>query len=362
MKQMENPKLDGRGVKPEVPMGKKVVLVILALAVLAALVLAVRWYLDRRAHVGTDDAFVTGNLVQVGARIPGQVANLTVDEGSQVRSGQVVAQLDDTDLKAQVAQAQANLALAETGLAPGEQGVSLTAQESAAKIAQAEAGLAAAQANDEKARADLHRMKNLYKAGAVSRQQYEAATAGATAADSQLAATRAGLAAAQAGATQISIEQGGVKASQARIGQAEAALHLAELNLAHATITSPVDGTVVKRFVNAGEMVAPGQPLFDITQSNDVWVVANVEETDIHRVQVGAPVDITVDAYPGRHFKGHVADVIGATGSEFSLIPQNNAVGNFTKVVQRIPVRIDLDRPEPDLKPGMSAVVSIEAK
>ena len=147
--------------------------------------------------------------------------------------------------------------------------------------------------------------------------------------------------------------------SRAQIAQGMAAVDMAQLQVEHATITSPVDGTVARRMVNVGEHVQPGQGMFAISETGNAWVEAMVEETDVARVKAGEPVDVAVDAYPGKVFKGHVALVGAVSGAQFSLLPENNSEGNYTKVVQRIPVRINFDQPSDLLKPGMSVEVDI---
>ena len=166
---------------------------------------------------------------------------------------------------------------------------------------------------------------------------------------------------AHAGTEAVAIKAQGVNVDKARIAQAMAAVDMAELQVEHATITAPVDGIVARRMANVGEHVMPGQGLFAITQSGAAWIEALIQETDIARVHAGSPVNIYVDAYPGKVFKGHVALVNTVTGSQFSLLPEDNAQGNYTKVVQRIPVRVEFDQPSTLLKPGMSVEVDIKA-
>lgn len=355
---------------------RQVILAVLALVAMFLVMGAVKWWQQKLDFVSTDDAQVTGRLVDVSPRVAGQIVSMRVDEGQPVKAGQVIALVDDTGYKAEVAQAKANLEVAESTLESAQQGVSLQSLQSNSQQVEAAAVLSAARATATgaaasrlKAKQDYDRGRKLFESGAMALDQfqgvqaaYQDANARYTAAMHQVAAAQAALDLADSGNTQVVIRRDDVRTTQAKIDQARAALQLAELNLQHTQVKAPVPGIVVKRYVNAGEMVQPGQALLTLSESDDVWVVANVKETEIHRVGNGALVDLDVDAYPGQRFEGHVVEVIGATGSQFSLMPTNNAAGNFTKVVQRIPVRIDVDDPTHLLKPGMSVVVHIHAR
>ncbi|HEY9855569.1 MAG TPA: HlyD family secretion protein, partial [Stenomitos sp.] len=357
--------------KPPVPL-----LVVLGVGLVVGGGYGAKWWSHRQAFVSTEDAQVASNLVSISSRVPGRLAVLLVDEGQEVKAGQVIAKLDDTDFKAQLAQAEAALAVAKTGLKTSETGVSLQSAQSSTQIAQAEsgvraakAGLATATANAEKARADLSRVEKLYAAGGVSQQMLEAARtaatateAGVTAAKSQLSSVEEGLRMAQAGTQQVSIKKGSVETVQAQIAQAEAGVNMAKLALDHATITAPVDGIVARRIANVGEQVAPGQGIYSVTETDKVWIQSYIEETNIRRVHPDADVEVHVDAFPKETFHGKVTQIGAVTGSQFSLLPQNNAAGNFTKVVQRIPVKITVEDGQHQLKPGMSAVIDIDSR
>jgi membrane fusion protein (multidrug efflux system) len=349
---------------------------ILAIGLLVGGVYGGKWWMHRQAFVSTEDAQVAGNLITVSSRVPGRIGQLLVDEGQQVKAGQVVAVLDDTDFKAQLAQSEAGLAVARTGLKTSETGVSLQSTQTSTQIAQADsavraarAALTTAEANAEKAHADLVRIERLFEAGGISKQAYEAAKTGATAADSGVTATKSqlrsaeeGLRLANAGTQAVTIKRGGVETVQAQIAQAQAAVNLARLQLDHATITAPVDGVIARRMSNVGEQVSPGQGLFSLTETDKVWIASYIEETTISRVREGADVEVHIDAYPGKTFHGKVQQVGSVTGGQFSLLPANNAAGNFTKVVQRIPVKIAVEDQAHALKPGMSAVIDIDAR
>jgi membrane fusion protein (multidrug efflux system) len=216
-----------------------------------------------------------------------------------------------------------------------------------ARVGQAEAQVEQAQANALKARADLERLRPLAEQDIVSKQQLDAVQAGARAADAALAAAQAEL-----------------LAADARVGAARAARDQAALNLSYTHIIAPASGVVSKKTVEVGQLVQPGQPLMSVVPLEDVWLTANLKETQIEAVKPGDPADFTVDAYPGLHFSGHVESLSPATGARFSLLPPDNATGNFTKVVQRLPVRVRPDKIDPahPLRPGMSLVVTIQTK
>jgi membrane fusion protein (multidrug efflux system) len=322
---------------------------VLVLALVLGAVFTRQW-LSGRGLVSTDNAQVAGHVVPVLARVSGYVTAVNVNENQRARTGDVLVTIDDRDYKVHLAQTEADLEkeLASAGT-PGRTG------EAAAQIGAARATEAQAQANADHARTELKRASALAQTGAISQQELDAARAASLAADAQVAAAHDQIVAAQAGLT----------GAVARVASARAARDQAALQLSYTTIASPLDGVVSRKNVEIGELVQVGQPLFAVVPLDDVWIVANLKETEIRGVAPGAHVDIAVDSYRGRHFTGHVESLSPATGATFSMLPPDNATGNFTKVVQRIPVRIDLDGP-PDpahpLRPGMSALVRIRVK
>ena len=232
------------------------------------------------------------------------------------------------------------------GLQDADLAALLSTVSSRTRVGQADAAVAQAQANALKAAADLARMEPLAIQNVVSQQQLDAARAAAAAAAAQLAAAQAQLVGADA-----------------RVAAARASRDQAALQLSYTRLTAPANGVVSKKTVEIGQLVQPGQPLMSVVPLEDVWVTANLKETETADVTPGDSADITVDAYKGIHFRGHVESLSPATGAKFSLLPPDNATGNFTKVVQRIPVRIHLDgAPDPahPLRPGMSVVATIK--
>ena len=327
-----------KGEAAPTPGGRRRV-VFLAMGV-AALALvgfgAKRWWFAR-SHVSTDNAQVDGHIIPILPKVGGFVSEVRVKENQEVKAGDTLVVLDDRDFRSRLAQTEADLAAI------------LATVSSKTRVGQAEAAVAQAQANALKAHADLARMEPLAQQDIVSAQQLDAARASAAAADAQLAAAQAALVGADA-----------------RVGAARASRDQAALQLSYTRITAPSTGVVSKKTAEVGQLVQPGQPLMAVVPLQDVWVVANLKETETADVRPGESVQFTVDAYPGCHFGGRVESLSPATGAKFSLLPPDNATGNFTKVVQRVPVRV---RPEAQadcgariLRPGMSAVVTIQTK
>ena len=307
------------------------------------------WWYTASAKVSTDDARIKSSIVNVSTKVPGQLEELAVREGDRVEAGQVIARIDSQALTIQAEQAAANLAAAQAKLA------SLEAGSRPQQVAQAQAAVAQAEAALENARRDYERTATLYEDGALSAQQRDAALTALKVARAQHEAARQGLSLAAEGAAAQDVDF-----ARAQVAQAAAALKNARLQVENSAITAPVSGIVAKRPVDRGEMVLVGQTIYSITNPADSWVEANIEETHIGRIKSGETVQFTVDAYPRQKFAGEVVEVGAATGSQFALLPADNATGNFTKVTQRIPVKIKItDSGQAALRPGMSAVVAI---
>jgi membrane fusion protein (multidrug efflux system) len=383
--------------------------------VVAAIAIGAWWYYGGRES--TDDAQIDGHIVPISARISGTVAEVLVDDNQRVKAGQVLVRIDPRDYQAKVDQARAALAVAKAEAAGAGAGVPLTrettssgtsqaaAQVSAAQadvaraqteyesaagagVASAEANLAAAEAQYRKAEADLSRMQPLVEKEEISKQQFDAVTAAARVAQSQVAAARealnaarqeaetrraavnlakarlqqaqAALQAAQAKQGEVKIQAAQASSASAAVQQAQANLEAAELQLSYTTITAPVDGIVTKKTVEIGQMIQPGQGLMTVVPVHDVWVTANFKENQLADVRIGQPAEIKVDLN-GNTYQGHVDSIAGATGARLSLLPPENATGNFVKVVQRVPVKIVFDHlPENALlRPGMSVEATI---
>ena len=337
-------------------LGAGVALILIALGARAI------WY--ARTHVSSDDAQVDGHITPILPRIGGFVVQVRVRDNQQVRAGDTLVVLDDRDYQAHLAQVDADLAaLIATVGSRGRVG------QAVAQLDQAKAGAAAAtaqvttaEANAEKANNDLERYRALAARNIVSRQQLDAAEAAARAANAQLIAAERN---ASAAGEQVTAANAALTGAEARVAAARAIRDQAALQLSYTVITAPVTGIVSKKSVELGQLVQAGQPLMSVVPLEDVWVVANLKETQIEEVAPGAPVEVRADAYPGRVFAGSVESVSPATGAKFSLLPPDNATGNFTKIVQRIPVRIRLESVLDTahlLRPGMSVDVTIRTR
>jgi membrane fusion protein, multidrug efflux system len=350
------------------------------------------------SYEDTDDAQIDGHLNPVSARVSGHVESLLVNDNEFVRAGQTLAQIDPRDYQVQVARAQADYDNAVAAARSAGVNVPITSTSTSSQLTSAEAEVAStranllatqqqaeaanaqliqADANNVKAQNDLARYKQLVSKQEISQQQYDqayaAAQAGAAsvdaaqagvsaaqqqvkAAQSKVAQAEADLRAARTAPEQVAAIRSRAKSAEALVEQKQAELDAAKLNLQYTAIVSPVNGVVTSRTVEVGENVQPGQELMRIVNLDDIWVTANFKETQLRDMHVGQPVTIHVDA-TGKDYKGHVQSIAGASGAITSLLPPENATGNFVKVVQRIPVKITLDPGETKqhvLRPGMS--------
>jgi membrane fusion protein (multidrug efflux system) len=395
---------------------------LLIIAVLAALAAggAVLW-LNTLGQVSTDDAQVDGHIMPVSAKISGNIVEVLVDDNQQVKQGQPLVRIDPRDYEAKLDQARAALAFAQSQASGATVNVPLTRDTTESSTSSAHAQLTAsqaqydqakldyerastsdiswaksnvntAQANYDRAQADLSRMKPLVEKSEISRLQYDSYVATARVAESELQAAkdklnganqdadtkkaamltaqarveqaRAGVSEARANQQQVNVRRADVASATANIAQARANLEAAELNLSYATIVAPMDGVVTKKTAEVGQIVQPGQGMMMIVPLQQVWVTANFKETQLGDVHSGQKAEVKADL-GGRKYSGHVDSIAGATGTRMSLLPPENATGNFVKVVQRIPVKIVLD-PIPGgnqtLRPGMNVEATILTK
>jgi membrane fusion protein (multidrug efflux system) len=343
---------------------KRIILGVVAIGVVIALVWAVKTFLYSRGHETTDNAQVDGHIVPVLAKVGGYVTAVLVEDNDTVRKGQTLVRIDPSEYRVKVAQAEADLAAAQSTAG----GRLFTGQSQAAvatatgQRSAADAQIQAALANQQKANADLARMRDLVSKQIVSAQQLDAAQAAAASAAADVEALQR-QASAAGGAVQNA--QAGVRLAQARLQAQQAALDNAKLQLSYTDVTAPESGTISKKQVEPGQLVQPGQTLMSIVVDTGTWVTANFKETQLNRMRVGQPVSFEVDAYPGCAAEGKIQSLSGATGARFALLPPDNATGNFTKVVQRLPVRIAITkgcggtRP---LRPGMSIVAHTDVR
>ena len=395
------PQPSGRGKKR-----RTIILIVLAGVVLA--IAGFVLYERLAAWESTDDAQIDGYIFPVSARVPGYVTNVLVDNNQYVEAGTVLLRLDQKDYEVAVANAKASLANDQANAAALQTNVPITSVSTSsqllsarADVGNAEAGLGVAQrsseaaqaalreaeANDLKAQDDVNRYKVLAERDEIPRQQYtqavnsqrataaavEAASASAAGAEQQVTQARSKVSQAQAQLQyaqtqpqQVSVQRSRAQAADAETERATAALQQAQLNLQYTTILSPVAGIVGQRSVQPGQNVAPGQQLMTIVplDSQNIWVTANFKETQLTYMRPGQPVRVYVDTY-GRTYDGHVLNIAGASGARYSLLPPENATGNYVKVVQRIPVKIVFERGqdlEHLLRPGMSVEPDVRVR
>ncbi|HEY4354594.1 MAG TPA: HlyD family secretion protein [Acidobacteriaceae bacterium] len=388
--------------------GKRRFIVIAVLLVLA--IVGGIFYWHSTFTEDTDDAQVDGDLYQVSARVAGQVVNVYVKDNQTVEAGALIAEVDPADFKVALEQAKANLANAQAEYEQAKTNVPITSvnvrttvstsgsdvANSQASVSQAEADTAAAESRIEQAKAnaikaqlDVDRYTPLVQKDVISKQQFDAAvaqaratTAAVTEAERALTAqkdkinqAKARLAQAQSqeqqsrqtAPDQVRVQQARAQAALASVQQAQSRVDQAELNLSYTKIKAPVGGIVSKKNVDVGENLSVGQDLLTIVPLDNLWVTANFKETQLKQMKSQQEVDLKVDALGGRKFHGHLTEIGGATGSRLSLFPPENATGNYVKVVQRIPVRIDFDNLADEnkdhaLRPGMSVTPDVRVK
>jgi membrane fusion protein, multidrug efflux system len=368
-------------------MSKRAIIIpVVILAVAAALFFLIRgsWtsWEGGRAEQRTDDAYLRADLTPLSTRVSGTVRKLLVGDYAAVQEGQLLVQLEDDDYAANLAGAKAALAGAQADLANNQAAKAIQDAkienaetgilQATAAVDAAKAAIAAVQPQVDHAATERKRQEALLASKATTHQELEGAVASADQSAATLAAQQADLARAQAA---LSSSRAGLEAAKrerealdtkdavyrAEIKAKEAAIVVAEVNLGYTRIAAPAAGAVGERHVQEGQLVAPGMQVLDLVRG-DVWVQANYKETQLTNIRQGDPADITVDTFPGVVLHGKVLEISPASGSQFALLPPDNATGNFTKVVQRIPVKIALDPGHPlqgRLRPGFSAEVTI---
>ncbi len=335
-----------------------------------------------RPNQETDDAYLRADLTPLSTRVSGTVRRVNVGDYQSVKAGQTLIELDDDDYRATVNQARAALAASEASLEDNQAAKRIQdAQIDAAKagivqaqaaIDSAKAGIASVSPELDRALIELHRQQALFDTKAATHQQLEAATSQQGQLSGMLAARKADLARAEGALATSQSELEAAKRQREALNTKDdvyradmeakkAAIVVAQVNLAYTRIAAPTDGTVGERHVFAGQLVAPGTQTIDLVQ-NEVWVQANFKETQLTNMRVGDSADVRIDTFPNRVFRGRVDQLSPASGSQFALLPPDNATGNFTKVVQRVPVKIVLFPGQPyldRLRPGFSAVVVV---
>jgi membrane fusion protein, multidrug efflux system len=350
MAQKHNPEEEEPKKKPN-----KVLPIILGLVLLGGIIFGVKEYIYYSKHVDTDDAQIDGNISPVVARVGGYVDSIFFEENQHVNDNQVLVKLDDRDYKVKLEQAKDAQKSASAGVNVGQSQVYTNAANSAV----AQAGVTSAAARLDKVNKDYQRYANLVKDGSITQQQFDQAKSDLEVAQANYKAAKDQYTAAQqeVGTTksQLNVTNTGVTARQADVD-------FAKLQLSYTTIVAPSAGLVSKKNIQLGQLVQAGQTLFSIVDDNSLFITANFKETQLDKIRSHQKVDIEVDAYPELKLEGEVYNFSPATGAKFSLLPPDNATGNYVKVVQRVPVKIKIhaDKATMDkLRPGMSVNVSV---
>ena len=416
----DDKKSDDKKKKQQDPRRKRTIRLVVLAVIVVALIAAIPIWAYYSVRESTDDAQVDGHVIPISPRITGTVLTVLVNDNQPVKAGQELVRLDPADYQVAEAQAEANLANAEastiesrvnlpvtnintrsqvstssTQVEEGRAGVSAAQQAvnvARARIDSANSALAQAQANYVKAQNDLKRYRDLVSKDEISKQDYDSAVAAAEANAAQVDSAKSAIIEAQrtfdqSGAQlgqararlssaliqqrqsreirpqQVAVSQAQLKSAQAQVRQRQANLDQARLNLGYAVIKAPVDGIVSRKSAEPGMQVSIGQQIMALIPLDDIWVTANFKETQLRKMQVGQKVEIEVDTYGSSHkFTGHVDSIAAASGARFSLLPPENATGNFVKVVQRVPVKLVLEPGEDRqhlLRPGMSVVPTV---
>jgi membrane fusion protein, multidrug efflux system len=347
--------------------------VVIGAAVVAtlAIVYLATIFFHNLTHESTDDAFIDAHVVSVAPKIAGKIAAVKVNDNQLVKKGQVLLEIDSRDVEAEVARKRAALEVAKARL----ENAQMSAEQAEAHVKTLQAAYAAAQASTQaaaaetaKQRGDLARNSGLIASGAISKQDFQHSQSDTTSSEATLESKKKQLQAAAAyaeeGKKQAGSARAQVSAAKAEVAAAQAELHQAELQNSYTEVAAPEAGRVTNKSIEPGNYVQIGQPLFAIVPQH-VWVTANFKETQLAAMRPGQPVEVEVDAYPERSLRGHVDSIQAGSGARFSLLPPENATGNFVKVVQRVPVKIALDE-QPEvaqvLGPGMSAVPDVKVK
>ena len=406
---------------PRVPFARQGRFRIIAGAVILIVLGIAVWVWLTAGRQSTDDAQVDAHVTQIAARVGGSVLRVPVADNQQVEAGAVLVEIDPRDYQVALEKARAELADAEATAVAAQSNVPITSttatsnvtnaqgsieqargavdaaqrevEAAHARLASAKARLREAQANAAKSARDVERLRGLLAKDEVSQQQFDAAAAAAEAAkaaadsaasqvieadagirvaESRLVQARggqqqaeAGLRTAQTAPEQVAATRARAQSALAHVKQTQAALAQAELNLQYTTVKAPQRGVVSRKAVEIGQVIQPGQPLMALIPLENVWITANFKETQLTDMRPGQCAIVKVDAYGGQEFKGHVDSIAPATGARFSLLPPENATGNYVKVVQRVPVKIVLEAgqdPEHLLRPGMSVVPTVYTK
>jgi len=332
--------------------------IFIALLVLVAGAFFAHWYLIGRHYETTDNAYVQGEITRISSQLAARIEQVHVQDNQHVKPGDLLVSLEAGDFRLALEQARANLAIREAELAQARSRL----EQQTSLIAASQASVNAAQANLERSQKDLSRVEALRKPGFVSEERVTTLSADARVARSQRQKAEADLAAQR---QQVATLEADVKRLQAQMDGARAEIERAELNLGRTEIRAPISGIVGQRSARNGQYVPVGAYLMSIVPDEDIWVQANFKETQIGRMQVGQRAELTFDTFPDTPIEGRLESLSPASGAQFSLLPPDNATGNFTKVVQRIPVKLTFASDNPlkgRIRPGMSVDVKIDLR
>jgi membrane fusion protein (multidrug efflux system) len=320
----------------------------LAVVVIAVVVGGALWYADYASYLKTDDAYVASDNISVSSKIMGRISHLYVQEGDSVKQGQLLAELDSVDLLAQKKQ-----------MIAGKSQTEANKMQTEAKFQYDEKNIKVLQIALEKAQDDFDRSKKQYNGGVVTKEQYDHSKKAVETAQAQYEAAKA----------QLLVSKTQIKTADAAIVAADAQIGVISTQLSNTKLYAPTDGVVAKRWLLPGDIAQPGQSIYTVNNDKKFWILVYLEETKMETLHMGQSARFTIDTYPGVNFTGKIFTIGSTTASQFSLIPPNNASGNFTKVTQRVPVKISIDAVEGgaklssfNLRTGMSAVVKIIKK
>ena len=343
----------------EVKKKNKVIPIILGIIILLGAIFGTKAYIYYSKHVDTDDAQIDGDISPVVARVGGYIQEIKFEENTRVNEGDILVKLDERDYKIKLEQAMAGQKGANAGVGVSEAQIVATA----ANTSTAKANIEAAKVKLNLAQKDYERYLNLVKDGSVTQQQFDQAKAQK---ESAQAAFNAANDQYNAAVKQVGTTQSQLVVSNSGVTQRQADVDFAKLQLSYTEIKAPTSGIVSKKNIQKGQLIQPGQALFAIVNDNSIYVTANFKETQLEDIKAGSRVKIEVDAYPDQDVEGEVYNFAPITGAKGSLLPPDNATGNFVKVVQRVPVKIKITKAPKEilekLRPGMSVKVSVSIK
>ena len=343
----------------EVKKKSKVLPIILAVLIIVGAIFGIKEYLYYSVHVDTDDAQIDGDISPVVARVGGYVDSILFEENTRVTAGQILVKLDDSDYKIKLEQAQAAQKGATAGVGVSQAQIVATS----ANTGSAKANVAAAQVRLDLARKDFARYENLVKDGSITQQQFDQARAQKETAEANYQAAKDQYAAAL---KQVGTSRSQLAVTNTGVTEQQSAIDFAKLQLSYTKIKAPATGIVSRKNVQKGQLVQAGQSLFSIVNEGSLYVTANFKETQLEDIRSGLKVKIEVDAYPDEEVYGEVYNFSPITGAKGSLLPPDNATGNFVKVVQRVPVKIKITQASKEMmakiRPGMSVNVSVSTK